>query len=104
MIEIDEAEEQYDHNFKFHTTFIDHFLDLHYHNQEHFRSDYEIKSSDSFLNAMKEIDAIKENSSQEFLYLRTIIFGMEDQHEKVMKTYKHHKEEILEDHYTSVGL
>lgn len=64
--------------------------------------DYEIKTSILLEDTAKEFNETNENSIIELRYLQTILYAMDVNYEKSMKGYKHHKEAILEDHYTSV--
>ncbi|XP_030755341.1 dynein regulatory complex subunit 2 [Sitophilus oryzae] len=87
MEELEEAEEQYSNNFKYHSIHLDEIITSQNNYINDLQMEYEKELKDFLDDSKKEEVDIIENSSREMCYLKTIIFGQEAKATKELKYF-----------------
>lgn len=95
MVELDEAEQQYAHNFQTHIAQIQKIIESHHEDVNALHEQYQQDSKEILETSMLEQQDITEKAQGNQTYLKTIIFGLDQETDDDMKK---RKEKFIDDY------
>lgn len=88
MVELDEAELQYSHNFQSHISHIQSIILKHQEDMDKMQEMYENDSKEICEMSMTELTEVKTKANESELHLKTVMFGLDKKLEEETKRYR----------------
>lgn len=95
MLELDEAEFQYSHNFQTHISHIQEIISTHQEYMKKMHEQHENDCKELFEVSANEIEEIRTNANDNEMYLKTLMYGLDKSMSEDMKT---HREKFMNKH------
>lgn len=104
MLELDEAEFQYSHNFQSHISHIQEIISTHQEYMNKMHEQYENDCKELFEVSVNEIEEIRTNANDNEMYLKTLMYGLDKSMSEDMKIHREKFMNKYDDIISSVSI